>query len=120
VVHSKQDVIDFCLTLPGTYEDYPFDEGITACMRHEGSRKIFAMVGTHNGFVSVNVKNEPSWGDFYRQTYPSIIPGYHCNKLHWSTLILDGSIPEDVIRHILTQSYDLTAPKIKKKYKDEF
>ena len=63
---------------------------------------------------------DPAWGDFWRREFASIVPAYHMNKLHWSGIILDGTVDEDVIRRMITDSYDLTAPHMKKKYTEEF
>ncbi len=60
-----------------------------------------------DGFVNLNVKVNPQWRDFWREVYPSVIPGYHQNKKYWNTIILDGSIPEKEIKRMITESYDL-------------
>ena len=117
---TRQQAIDACLALPGVFEDYPFDDGNWSCMRHVSNKKIFALIFEREGRIWVSVKNSPDWGDFWRREFPSIVPAYHMNKLHWSSIILDGSVPEDVIGKMLRDSYDLTAPKRAKKYADEF
>ena len=53
------------------------------------------------------MKTDPAWRDFWRSTFPSVIPGYHLNKEHWNTIILDGSIPDEDIRRMIAESYDL-------------
>ena len=55
----------------------------------------------------MNVKVDPAWRDFWRNTYASVVPGYHQNKEHWNTIILDGSIKEDDIKRMIAESYDL-------------
>ena len=117
---TRQEAIDACMALPGVYEDYPFDDVNWTCMRHSANKRIFALIFEREGRIWISVKNEPSWGDFWRGGYPSIVPAYHMNKLHWSSIILDGSVEEDVIGKMISDSYDLTAPKRKKPYKDEF
>ena len=49
----------------------------------------------------------PEWRDFWRSAYEAVIPGWHQNKEHWNTIILDGSIPEKDIRRMIKESYDL-------------
>ena len=61
--------------------------------------------------VRVNVKVDPQWRDFWRQAYESVIPGYHQNKEHWNTVILDGSIPDRDVKRMLAESYDLIVGK---------
>ena len=59
------------------------------------------------GLVWVNVKCDPQWADFWRNTYESVIPAYHLNKKHWNSLILDGKIPEKEVQRMIAESYDL-------------
>ncbi len=119
-MRTRQEAIDACLSLPGVYEDYPFDDGNWTCMRHGSNKKIFALIFEHEGQIWISVKNEPGWGDFWRREFASIVLAYHMNKLHWSSIILDGSVQNDVIEKMIRDSYDLTAPKRAKKYTDEF
>ena len=117
---TRKEAIDACLSLPGVYEDYPFDDTNWSCMRHTDNKKIFALIFEREGRIWVSVKNDPAWGDFWRGSFASIVPAYHMNKLHWSSIILDGSVDEDVIRRMISDSYDMTAPKRRKRYTDEF
>lgn len=55
----------------------------------------------------MNLKVNPELRDFWRKTYRSVIPAYHQNKEHWNTVILDGSIPVEDIKRMITESYDL-------------
>ncbi len=55
----------------------------------------------------MNVKADPEWRDFWRSAYASVIPGWHQNKEHWNTIILDGSIPHKDIERMIAESYDL-------------
>ena len=59
--------------------------------------------------MRINIKVDPVWRDFWRQTYDAVIPGYHLNKQHWNTVILDGTIPDGDIRRMIAESYDLVA-----------
>ncbi|MDO4483543.1 MAG: MmcQ/YjbR family DNA-binding protein [Clostridia bacterium] len=94
-------------------EDYPFDDPDTTAMRHIGNRKIFALILHHGGQLMVNIKHDPMMGEMWRSSFPAVIPGYHMNKLHWSSIILDGSVPDEVIAMMLEHSFDLTKPKQK-------
>jgi O-6-methylguanine DNA methyltransferase len=53
------------------------------------------------------VKVNPEWRDFWRDTYESVIPGWHQNKEHWNTIILDGTVPDSDIRRMIAESYDI-------------
>ena len=66
------------------------------------------------GRLWVNVKAEPAWGDFWKQTYPAVVPAYHMNKRHWIGIVLDGSMTADQIFDLIAESYRLTAPRAAK------
>lgn len=59
------------------------------------------------GLIHLNIKVDPQWRQFWRDRYPAVLPGYHQNKEHWNTLRLDGTIPEEEIRRMIAESYDL-------------
>lgn len=110
---NKKEIIDYCLTYPNTYEDYPFDEKWTV-IRHKGNSKIFAMVFIHDGHLCINLKCEPSRADFMRSIFTDVKPGYHMNKLHWNTVNLDGNMQDEDIFEMVQHSFQLTKPKSKK------
>ena len=62
-------------------------------------------------YSCINIKVDPQWRDFWREAYAAVIPGYHQNKEHWNTVILDGSIPDEEIRRMIAESYDLICGK---------
>lgn len=104
---TKEEIIRYCMKFPDVYEDYPFHDPGTACMRIRGNRRIFALIMERQGQIWVNVKCNPEWREFWREAYASVVPGYHMNKEHWNSLILDGTIPEKEIKRMLGESYDL-------------
>lgn len=112
---TRQDLIDFCLTLPGAYEDYPFSElpgdGATTVMRHLGNKRSFALIMEHDGQLYLNLKCDPMEADFLRQVYQGVIPGYHMNKTHWNTVVMDTDVPDEEIQRQIGNSYDLIKPK---------
>ena len=60
-----------------------------------------------DGYLRLNVKVSPESRDFWRGAYSSVVPGYHQNKEHWNTLILDGTIPETDVFQMIKESYAL-------------
>ena len=112
---TKEEVIGFCLTFPDVYEDYPFRDDQWAVIRLKDSKKVFAWIFERNGYVWVNVKADPEWRDFWREAFEAILPAYHLNKEHWNSLILDGSIPDETIRQLIGDSYDLVKRQAEKK-----
>jgi predicted DNA-binding protein (MmcQ/YjbR family) len=105
---SREEAINYCLKLESTYEDYPFRDKNWTLMRHRKNKKVFAWIFERHGHIWINVKCEAGWLDFYRQNYPSIVPAFHLNKDDWNSIILDGTVPEEVIYDLITQSYNLT------------
>ena len=80
---NRADLIALCGRLPDSYEDYPFDDPNWTVMRHRTNRRSYALIFERQGRLWVNVKAEPAWGDFWKQTYPAVVPAYHMNKRHW-------------------------------------
>jgi len=107
---TVEEIIAHCLSYPDVYEDYPFDEHWTV-MRHKGNKKSFAFIFHRNGHPCVNLKCEPSRADFLRSVYEEVTPGYHMNKAHWNTVILDGGLPDEELFDMVRHSYQLTKPK---------
>ena len=108
LVTEKKEAIAYCLTLKDAYEDYPFHDPNWCVIRHKNNQKVFAWIFDRNGHVWINVKCDPQWRDFWREAFPSVIPAYHLNKEHWNSIILDGTVPEEEIRRMIAESYDLT------------
>ena len=76
-------------------------------MRYRRKKKVFAWTYYRDGELCINVKVNPEWSDFWRQTYASVLPGYHQNKEPWNTILVDGSIPEAELKRMIAESYDL-------------
>lgn len=110
---TRQEAIDFCLSLDGTYEDYPFKDTNWTIMRHKGTKKMFAAIYEHFGNIWINVKCDPNLSYTWRSAFDSVVPAYHMNKLHWNSVILDGTVPVEEIKNMIYDSYELTN-KLKK------
>lgn len=108
---TRQEVIAFCLGFDEVYEDYPFHDGNWTVMRCRKNKKTFALIYERDGQIWINVKVDPEWGVFWRGVYSSVIPGYHMNKKHWNTIILDGSVPVEEVKRMIRESYELVCPK---------
>lgn len=107
MMKTRQEALDYGLSFPETYVQAPFRDPNWELIRIKNSKKAFLWIYEKDGFVNLNVKVNPQWRDFWREVYPSVIPGYHQNKKYWNTIILDGSIPEKEIKRMITESYDL-------------
>jgi len=103
---------DYCLCLPGVSEHFPFDE-TTLVFKVNG--KMFALTDLE-GPLSVNLKCDPEAAAALRERYPAVLPGYHMNKLHWNTILIDGTISDHLITEWIDHSYQLIVnPKKKSK-----
>lgn len=94
---------EYCLNKPEVTESFPFGDD-TLVFKTKG--KIFALVNL-DGDLSINLKCDPSFALELRERYSSVTPGYHMNKQHWNTVILDGSIPEKELFSWIDHSYNL-------------
>lgn len=106
---ERQEILTYCLAFPDTYQDAPFHDDNWQIVRYRKNKKAFAWTYERNGYMNVNVKVDPEWRDFWRQAYKAVVPGWHQNKEHWNTIILDGTIPKKEIKRMIAESYDLIA-----------
>ena len=114
-MRTREEALAYGLSLPDTYQDAPFHDINWQLIRVKGSKKAFLWTYERNGNICINVKVDPEWRDLWRSTYSSVLPGYHQNKEHWNTVILDGTIPAEEIKRMIAESYDLVAVKIGKR-----
>ena len=108
-MRTREEALTYGLSLPGTYQDAPFHDPNWQLVRIKGSKKAFLWTYDMDGAVHINVKVDPQWRDFWRDAYEAVMPGYHQNKEHWNTIILDGSIPDKDIKRMIAESYDLVS-----------
>ncbi len=94
-----------CLRLPGAVEEFPFGPASPSVFKVGG--RIFAISPLESSPLSVSVKCDPLLGHDLRASYAGIAPGYHLNKRHWITVTLDGSVPDEMVRDLIEDSYDL-------------
>lgn len=104
---TRKEALEYGLSFPNTYQDAPFHDPNWQLVRVKKSKKAFLWTYERDGFINLNVKADPEWRDFWRSAYASVIPGWHQNKEHWNTIILDGSIPRKDIERMIAESYDL-------------
>ncbi len=93
----------YCLTKKGVEEGFPFDD-TTLVIKVGG--KIFILISL-DGDPSMNLKCDPAKAIELRESNPSITPGYHMNKKHWNTVVLDGSLSKRRILEMIDYSYEL-------------
>ena len=102
---TREEVASFGLTFPDTYMEMPFKDTNWQLIRVKESKKAFLWIYEREGFINLNVKVSPEWRDFWRNAFKSVVAGWHQNKEHWNTIILDGSIPDKDIKNMIAESY---------------
>ena len=103
----------YCLIKKGVTEEFPFDEE-TLALKVMG--KIFALTNI-NGFSSINLKCDPENAIELREKYAAVQPGYHMSKKHWNTVLIDGSVPDKLLRQWIDESYHLVVSGLTKTQK---
>ncbi|MGW8374977.1 MmcQ/YjbR family DNA-binding protein [Streptomyces sp. ODS28] len=101
---TPEELADYALTLPETWEDEPFGPGVLV---YKVAGKMFAILsGPAPGQPGrVTLKCDPGLALHLREQYAAVTPGYHTNKRHWNTVLLDGSVPADELREMVDHSY---------------
>lgn len=112
---DKQNLILYFESLNGAVLTFPFDDTTEV---YKVGNKIFGLIGEANGFLRINVKGDPDNNYALRSMFSSIIPGYHMNKEHWNTLILDGTLEDDLVKRLISESYDIVFNKLTQKVKE--
>ena len=108
---TREEVLAYGLSFPDTYQDTPFRDTNWVLVRYKKNKKAFLWTYMYEGQLRMNIKVDPEWRDFFRNAYEAVLPGYHQNKMHWNTVILDGSVPKEDIKRMIAESYDLVVGK---------
>lgn len=107
---------DYLLSKLATTEETPF--GPDVLVYKIGGMKMFATLGLENDIGRTNLKCDPEWAIDLRLEHDAILPGYHMNKKHWNTLVLDGSLKPGLVRELIDHSYDLVLASLTKKQRE--
>ncbi len=102
---------EYALSLPDVTESFPFDE-TTLVMKAGG--KMFLLVSLDADPLQFNVKCDPERAIELREEYTCVLPGYHMNKKHWNTIIVDGTLTNKQLKEMVLDSYNLVVKKKKK------
>lgn len=111
---NAEDIRLYALAKPGVEEGFPFGEE-TLVFKVNG--KIFLLMGLLSEPLQFNVKCDPERAEELREEYASIIPGYHMNKKHWNSVIVDNTLTGRQLKEQIDHSYDLVAKSSAKKTK---
>jgi predicted DNA-binding protein (MmcQ/YjbR family) len=107
-----ESIREYCLSKPGAEETLPFGPDVIV---FKVAGKIFLLLPLDNEQLSFNVKCDPALAEELREQYHAVQPGYHMNKKHWNTIIVDGSVPVKLLKEWIDHSYMLVIPKSRKK-----
>jgi len=111
-----EQIREYCLRKKGVTEEFPFDED-TLVFKVMG--KMFLLASLEKIPLQINLKCSPEEAIELRENYEAVIPGYHMNKKHWNTVVIDNSIPPKNIFSWIDNSYDLVVSGLKKSEKEE-
>ncbi len=106
------DVIARFLSKPGAEETAPFGPDVLV---YKVGGKMFALTVPEEFPARINLKCDPERSVVLRDEHEAILPGYHMNKRHWNTLVLDGSLPAKLVSELIDHSYTLVAASLPKK-----
>jgi predicted DNA-binding protein (MmcQ/YjbR family) len=106
---TPDELRDHCLSFNGAEETFPFGPENSV---FKVSDKIFALSRLDQAPLRVSLKCEPALAEQLREAHPAVIPGYHLNKRHWNTVVVDGSLPDQAIADMVEDSYDLVVSSL--------
>src|SRR5262245_880574 len=98
-----------CLSFAGASQTFPFGPEASV---FKVAGKMFALSQLDNVPLRVSLKCEPGLAEQLRETHAGVLPGYHLNKRHWNTVILDGSLADELIKDMIEDSYDLVVSNL--------
>jgi len=112
MIFNIEDLREYCLAKKGTNESFPFDE---STLVFKLINKVFAITSLNSDVLSVNLKCDPEIAIQLRNAYPeNVHPGYHMNKKHWNTVIINNAIHPKIVMKMIDDSYALIFTKLKK------
>ncbi len=105
-----ETIREYCLAKDDVEECLPFGPDTLV---YKVNSKVFLLMGMDSVQLSFNVKCDPDKALELRERYHAVQPGYHMNKKHWNTILVDGSVKSDLLREWIDDSYNLVAKKKK-------
>lgn len=104
----------YCLSKNRAEESFPFDD---KTLVFKVSNKMFALLDLENG-SSINLKCDPEEAVYLREHHSEITPGYHMNKKHWNTVLINQTLSDDLIKELIDDSYNLVVNSLSKKRRE--
>jgi len=113
---NYEELREYCLSLKGTTEHFPFDE-VTLVIKVQ--EKMFALIPLDNPETQISLKCDPNRAIELREEYSSIVPAWHFNKKHWNTVMIDPSISQNLLHELINHSYELVVAGLPKKLREK-
>ncbi|QQS49838.1 MAG: MmcQ/YjbR family DNA-binding protein [Bacteroidota bacterium] len=110
-----EELREYCLNKPGVTECFPFDE-TTLVFKVMG--KMYALTDLESE-LSINLKCDPELAVQLRAEHSFVTPGYHMNKTHWNTVLIDANLPDKLLKSWIDHSYELVVKSLNTKLKKE-
>lgn len=107
---THAELHEYILSFPNARLDFPFGEETSVYkIGHEetGGGKMFALVSDTAKPLRVSLKCDPLLAERLRETYETVVPGYHLSKKHWNTIIMTGQVPDEELKSLISLSYRL-------------
>lgn len=107
---DQKSVEEFVLSMPNSWLDYPFGEGVAVYKvgpKGDSKSKMFALIAEGKNPAHISLKCRPELAEVLREKYDEVQPGYHLNKKHWNTIILSGQLSWEEVQDLIVLSYNL-------------
>lgn len=108
ITHTS--IEEYLLSFPETWLDFPFGENVAVYKygrENDGAGKMFALIKMGSQPLNLSLKCDPQLAETLRETYETVLPGYHLNKRHWNTIICSGQLDDEQIKDLARHSYQL-------------
>jgi predicted DNA-binding protein (MmcQ/YjbR family) len=109
---NVESLREYCLSKNGAQETLPFGPDVLV---YKVGGKVFLLLSLDSEQLRFNVKCDPGHAIELREEHSCVLPGYHMNKKHWNTIIVDGSVTAKQLKEWIDHSYDLVAKSLSKK-----
>ena len=103
-----EEIRDYCLSLPEVEETLPFGPDVLV---YKVNGKVFLLLPLDAEELRLNVKCNPERALELREQYNCVLPGYHMNKKHWNTIIVNDSITSALLKEWINHSYELVSKR---------
>jgi predicted DNA-binding protein (MmcQ/YjbR family) len=111
-----EELREYCMAKKHVTESFPFDN---ETLVFKVMNKMFALTGINSSPVSVNLKCDPEKAIALREEYSCVLPGYHMNKQHWNTVVVDGSVSDKLVMEWIDDSYNLIVASLPKRVREQ-